>query len=317
VNEGLFQMTAVVLWLAAWSIAAVLRIGAAGVPGQTRRIDVRLVWQTGWSSVWGTGFHDPVAVAWGGASLTVAWLALLALPGESLRPDVVPGLSISGISPLSPFLGLVLLSDWLSRQSRRSDGEKTIPWQGWCAVAASSAPVAWNGLFGTTDIPVAWIWLWMPAAAAVWSLACTADLRSLETEPGLSRLAGVLRRWAVIAFGIVIFWGGGALPGVASRSPLVACLVVTAELLMFEVVLSLAVRRWLPTVPSAEVWLVAVVTGLAGGPLAAALIDGLGKDSLLVGLSQLLLLVCGLLIARQFSSANSRQSTGDIGSNVG
>ncbi len=316
-NEELFQTTAVVLWLAAWSGAAVLRIGAADAPRVSRGVDHHRVWHIGWSSVWGTGSHDPVSVVWAGASLTSAWLALLAIPGGTLRLDVVPGLSTADLSPMVSFLGLVLLSDWLSRQSRRSGGETMVPWQGWCAVAAGSAPSAWNGMPGVTDIPVAWTGLWMPAAAAVWCLACAADLHSFSTEPGLARLAGVLRRWALIAFGVVLFWGGGGLPEVISGSPLVACLAVLAKSLIFETVLSLVVRRWPPAAPSAGFWPIAVVTGLAGGPLAAALIDGLGKDSLLVGLSQLLLLVCGLLIARQFSSANSRQPTGDIGSNVG
>lgn len=316
-NEGLFQMTAVVLWLAAWSIAAVLRIGAADVTGQTRRIDGRHVWQTGWSSVRGTGDHDPIDIAWGGAALTAAWLAVVALPGGPLRPAAIPGLSISGMSPAAPFLGLLLLSDWLSRQSRRSDGTTTIPWQGWCALAANSAPAAWSGLFETADVPALTIGFWMPAAAAVWLLACTADLHSSETEPGLSRLAGVLRRWLLVALGIVVFWGGGELPGVVSGTPPVASLVILAKLVTLEILLALAVRRWLPTVPSAGVWPVAVATGLAGGALTAALIDGFGKDLLLIVLLQSVLLVCGILAARKIVDWNSPQPAGDSRPAVG
>lgn len=249
-NEGLFQLTAVAYWLAAWSTAAVLRIGAADVPGRTSRFDGRLAWRTGWSSVWGTGAHDPARVAWGGAALTAAWLAVLAIPGESLRPDAIPRLSTSEISPLVPCLGLLLLSDWLSRQSRRSDGETTIPWQGWCTVAASLAPAAWNSPIETAEVPALMIGFWMPAAAAVWLLACTADLYSFETEPGLSRLAGVLRRWLVFALGIVVFWGGGELPGVPGGTQILASLVILTKLVTLEMTLALAVRhgcrRFLP-----------------------------------------------------------------------
>lgn len=310
-NEELFQATAVILWLAAWSAAAVLRLGTAEAPQQARGFDGRLLWRSGWSVVRGAGIHDPSAVAWGGASLTAAWLALVAFPDGWLRPDAIPGLSISGVAPWIPSLGLLLLSDLCSRQARGETRGTAAPWQGWCAAAAWSAPAAWGGLTGTGGDRAEWSVFWLPAAAAVWLLACTADLHSVETDPGLSRLAGVLRRWLLFGLGIVVFWGGGRLPGVSSISPTMECLVLLGEILALELLLSLAVWRWRKGTLSPEVWLIATLIGLAGGPLTIALIDGLGKDRLLVALSQWMVLVCGVLIARRFARLNSGHAAGD------
>lgn len=316
-NEALFRMTVVVLWLAAWSAAAVLRLGLSDAPRQSRRLDGGFVWYWGWSSVTTTEVRSPADAAWAGGSLTAAWLAVLALPVGVLRPESVSGLQIPSLPPLLPCLGLLLVSDWLSRLSRRSDDQLTIPWQGWCGLAACAAPAAWVGPAQMTDRTAIWAGLWFSAAAAVWCLACCADLQPAGSEPGLSRLAGVLRRWILFGLGIAVFWGGGDLPGLPTAAPLLSGVVVLAKLAILEVVLSQVVPRWRPGSWKPGAWLIAMLTGIVGGPLTAALIETLGKDQLLTALLQGLLLVCGVLLARMTGAANSPGAARDSGAAVG
>lgn len=316
-NEILFQVTATVLWLALLSAAAVLRLGFA-ISG-TRRCagHARKFWSVGWSALLSTDNQCPAAITWAGASLTVAWLAVLALSGNASVGELSPGLMLP--TPGSPglFLGLMLLGDWLSRQSRFAADGSQIPWQGWCAIAAAAAGEPWTGMLQSDVIPVTWHGICLPVAVAVWGLACVADLRPRSTDVGLSRLSDILRRWLLLTWGVVLLWGGGELPGLETDGVWLSFPVVLAKVLFLEFLLSLMAARWWTVPLPAGVWLSSVVLAVAGGIVTAALNDLLGKDRLLTLLLQTVVVVCGLLLAHRRVRSNSPSPAGDMRPAVG
>ena len=307
-NDLIFEQITVLLVLAALSAAAIVRLGLATQPG---RIPFVVRWQQAWNrgcaEIW---FVRPGATPsdcwWAGGSLAVGWLAAFAIPWGAPGASALAWLSATQQPHWQLLAGLILLSDWLGRQSGRGEGACLIPWQGWLWLAALAGPLAWQSSAADAGTDLAWCGLWFPAAVAVWLLACS--LKDLDDAHGLARLAAVIRRWTLLAAGCDLFFGGGALPGGIELPLGGEHAAWLAKILLADWMLTYGpelVTTFLQQIPA---MLTAIVLGVAGGPLVYALQSTVGRDRSLLAVAQFLMLVAGVWWIRSQSARRESQT---------
>lgn len=307
-NDLIFEQITVLSGLAALSAAAIVRLRLTSQPG---RIPFVVRWQQAWNrgraEIW---FVRPGATPsdcwWAGGSLAVGWLAAFAIPWGAPGASALAWLSSTQQPHWQLLSGLILLSDWLGRQSGRGEAACLIPWQGWLWLAALAGPLAWRFAAVGDALDGDWSGLWFPAAAVVWLLACS--LEDLDDAHGLARLAGIIRRWTLLAAGVDLFCGGGALPGGTVLPVIGQHASWIVKVLLWDWLLTSLRRAHTEIFQQPPAMLTAIVLGLAGGPLVYALQSTVGRDRSLLAVAQFLMLVAGIWWIRSRTERRESQS---------